>query len=394
MLKLEQLRTKLLSLACFAILGGILVAGLWPFHAPRNQVHWLLNNRGLWFGRHGTALSATEFKAQNASGSKACTVEIGLAPAITWDRRTILAFYATNHTIPFSLHQLERDLLIERHLGGLNRQIGAEKLCVGGVFRRDRAALIDITSNGRETVVYVNGLRAAESSEFAFSSKDLAGELVLANSPVMDDSWSGVMKELAIYNLFLTQQAALLRYQSWAETGSPAPALGGRPVALYFFHVAAGRVIRNQAAEGPDLYIPRQFTVPDQIFLERPWSEYQSELSYWKNVFINIVGFVPLGFFFFPYFSLVHRSRRSAMMTLLLGAAVSVTIEVLQAYLPTRFSGMTDVFTNTLGTAAGVGVYGCIRIVCEPLSGSRTPAVREIALLMWPQMREKAALSN
>lgn len=372
------MRNRLLALAGAAVLAGILVAGLWPFHAPKNRVHWLAES-GLWFGRHGTALSAGVFRPQPTQGDGPCAIEIAFSPGTTWQRHTILAFYGANHSIPFSIRQSNRALVIESAPRTPRDRAYAAKLYVPDIFRGNRFVSITIASDGRETVVYVNGATAAESRDFAFSRHDLAGRLVIANSPLMDDSGTGVMRGLAIDNQFVTSADAARQYQSWANNGRPALIGGAQPEALYLFDQAAGRVVRNQAGQGPDLYIPRQFTVLDQLFLERPWHEYKSHSSYWNDALINIAGFVPLGFFFCAYFSLVRRSRHAALMTILLGAAVSITIEILQAFLPTRFSGMTDLFTNTFGTAVGVALFGRARLVCESLARSRNLAIRDIA---------------
>ncbi|MGD0310449.1 MAG: hypothetical protein ABSC02_14330, partial [Acidobacteriota bacterium] len=58
----EVTSSKLLGVACGLVLGGLLVAGLWPFHSPRNQVTWVAGGNGLHLGRHGTILSSGKFK--------------------------------------------------------------------------------------------------------------------------------------------------------------------------------------------------------------------------------------------------------------------------------------------------------------------------------------------
>jgi glycopeptide antibiotics resistance protein len=128
-------------------------------------------------------------------------------------------------------------------------------------------------------------------------------------------------------------------------------------VALYRFDEGGGNVVHNHVTSATDLIIPERFFVLHEQFLERPWDEFRNDRSYWKEVGINVAGFIPLGFFFCAYFSLVRRAEYPAAVTIVLGFAVSLTIEVLQAFLPTRDSGMTDLITNTFGTAAGVMAF-------------------------------------
>ena len=83
---------KAVALLCVLIVCVILTAGLWPFLAPRNSVHWLQTGDGLQFGKHGTAVSAAAFRKRdedNASG----TLEIALKAARSQNEwGTILSF--------------------------------------------------------------------------------------------------------------------------------------------------------------------------------------------------------------------------------------------------------------------------------------------------------------
>jgi glycopeptide antibiotics resistance protein len=129
---------------------------------------------------------------------------------------------------------------------------------------------------------------------------------------------------------------------------------------LYLFDDRAGNIVHDRAGSGLNLEIPEKYAVLDQIALEPFWKEFSMSQSYWNSALKNIVGFVPFGFCFFACLS-AHGFKRPAWTTVILGTLVSLTIEVLQAYLPTRDSGTTDLFTNTLGTYFGVITYRVAR---------------------------------
>src|SRR5579863_9910924 len=108
----------ILTVLCAFVLCGILVAGLWPFHAPKNEVDWLRNGKnGILFGDYGSLLSAGAFKANN-SNEGAC-LEIWLEPNVIDDSGTILSFYAPeHHSTSFAVRQSLDDLaLLRKDLG-------------------------------------------------------------------------------------------------------------------------------------------------------------------------------------------------------------------------------------------------------------------------------------
>jgi VanZ family protein len=208
------------------------------------------------------------------------------------------------------------------------------------------------------------------STQFGLSLKDFIGELIVANSPLQSHSWSGQLRGLAIYANNLTSDQVAQHYEDWMHQGKPAFAESDPPLALYLFDEQTGNIVHNQVKPGIDLYIPDRYLVVDQIRLEPPWSEFRTQREYFKNAIINVAGFIPLGFFFGAYFTSARRVKHGILAAIAFGALVSLTIEVLQSYLPTRDSGVTDVITNTLGTGVGVALY---RVAALPLARALAP---------------------
>ena len=344
--------TKLLNLVCAAVLCVILSLGLWPFHVPENEVSWLSERNGLRFGGNGTAISSRSFempapRPDDSAGS----LEVWLEPKRIWDSGTFLTFCAPDDPHRFSLGQSERDVAVRAGQPGRRRPA---ILWVDGVFQRGRPAFVTVTARTNGTAVYVDGALARRAPWFRLRADQLTGRIIFGDSAGQSDSWKGRIRGVAIYSRELTPAQVLRHYETWTRAGKPDIQADDGNAALYLLDERGGRVIHDHAGSAVDLSIPERYVVLDQIFLEPFWSEFSMTRSYWSAVAKNIVGFVPFGFCFYARLSMARRSKRAALITVLLGALTSVTIEVLQAYLPTRDSGTTDIITNTLGTWAGM----------------------------------------
>ena len=365
--RVRQRGIMFLGAISVAVLGVILTLGLWPFHVPKNGVAWLRNRNGLRFSRYGTVLSFGVLTMTSAQSEACGSLEIWLQPDRMWDSRTFLTFYVPKNPFQFSLHQSETDLALQTAIQDSEHHTDTVSVRVPDVFRKRGPVFITISSGGSGTVVYIDGVLAKRAPQYRLSPKELTGRLVLGDSPRRGDSWSGQLLGLAIYHRELTAPQVLEHYEAWTQRERPEIAGDERNIALYLFDERGGKVIHNKARSGADLYIPERYVVLDQVFLERPWRDFSRSMGYLRGFLKNIVGFIPLGFCFYAYLSAARYVKRSALATVILGTLVSLTIEILQAYLPTRESGMTDLVTNTFGTYIGVLLY---RVVSPTLAAT------------------------
>ena len=355
------MKSKLLGVLCFVVLCVTLTLGLWPFHSPRNEVTWLKNSNSLTFGEDGTVLGPDAVKAVRLGVEGSGSIEIWVQPDSGNASATLMALYRRKEHLVLGLRQSLTDL--ELQVEGENDRGTATKAhfyvddAFGVTLKQKKPVFITVTFGPQGTTVYLNGTPAKVDPRFRIPEDVLIGRLILGDSPRQPDSFRGQIRGLAIYEAELNGAQIARHYRTWTGSGRPDIAEDERTTALYLFDEHGGNSIHNRAAAREDLYIPHTYAVVDKIFLEPFWREFDLSGSYWRGNFKNVIGFIPAGFCFCAYLTVAIPMKRAMLVAVVLGALLSLIIEVLQAFLPTRDSGTTDLITNTLGTYVGAMTY-------------------------------------
>jgi VanZ family protein len=354
---------RILGTICVLVICGILAAGLWPFNFFRkNKVTWVRGENGLEFGENATIYSRGSFEVSNPDEKPGCSLEVWLQPgAANWEgSATILGFYTPHNPLQFRLRQEAEVLRLKRDYRDRQKNLLTSIVDVEHAFRPAELALFTITSNRKATSVYRNGALMNVFSRDSLSCQDFSGQLVIGGSPIAGyRTWQGKLLGLAIYKQELTSEQVLRHYAMWTQKAAAEEFRKDGTLALYSFAERSGRIVHNSIGSKPDLYIPRIYAIPHKKMLAPPWEEFSPRFEYVSDILINVAGFVPLGFFLCAYFTWDRQWNRAAIVTILLGGLISFTIEILQSFIPARMSGVTDIITNTLGTALGVILWRC-----------------------------------
>lgn len=347
---------------CAAVVITILVVGLWPFHSPSNGAHWIVDAPGVQFGQDSTVFSDRPFSGDRSSPA-AASIEIWVTPENVTGDGTMLAFDSgAVPRLPLALRQYRSAVALQTSVVDERGALRRPWLKMDNALSAGKRTLITITAREGLTSIYIDGRLRGTSSELRIRGVDFASEMIVGNSTV-DDLWRGTISGLAMYPKELDTQEVESHFESWTADRRPELGAGETPMALYLFNERRGRAIHSEIASAPILLIPESYSVLHPAFLGPAWesgfaaSRIWTRWWYWKDMIINIAGFMPLGFLLTAYFGSEKFITRHAMTVIVLGCLLSFAIEALQHFLPTRDSSMDDLINNTIGTTVGVLLY-------------------------------------
>jgi hypothetical protein len=127
-------------------------------------------------------------------------------------------------------------------------------------------------------------------------------------------------------------------------------------IGLYLFNEKQGAAVQDYSNLNNHLTIPMLFRPVKKIILDPPWHDFRWNKSFIKDTIINLLGFVPLGFFFTAFLLKASNWKKKIIYICVAatGCLISLAIELSQIYLPSRSSQLDDVICNSVGTVLGI----------------------------------------
>jgi len=361
---------KIVTLLTVGIWIVIFVAGLWPFNfVPGNRIRWLASGAGLRFDGYGQVYSSVPMSSPGGSvGATEATIELVFTPSKSYNNASTVFALVNQDEVSFAIGQSLTDLFLQ---GSFTKGAGKRvaKLWIDGVCGHAEELFVTVTLDTRHVDVYLDG-QPARSFPVSTRADNLSGRLFVGHNVKDGGQWSGSVARLAIFEGTLNAAGISRRYEQWTKTRHLDRDVNHRGAA-YDFVTPAGNFVSSVGETGPVLIIPKTFRLLKPRVLE--WPEHLN-LSAVVDAVVNIAGFVPFGLSTCLCLRLCTRwsISRCVAMTILVGASVSLVIELLQVFLPTRDSSLADVVTNILGTAIGAGatVIAARRTVSKSLTDS------------------------
>ena len=187
---------------------------------------------------------------------------------------------------------------------------------------------------------------------------------MLGNSPTMKNGWWGEIKGLAIYNRVLLPKEIIAHSAEVFQKGMRGLTEMPGSLAVYPFEEGEGNRTESIVGASRRFCIPSSRTSLAATVFNLPHMDMRIEHLPVADFLNNII-------FFFPFsilFSVIILRKYSVgylvtfLVVIFAGGLLSLAIEFLQLFLPTRTSGIADVLGNMVGSGLGVLVAYSLKL--------------------------------
>ncbi len=374
------MRRTLPLIICIAICAGYLVVGLWPFKPRvRNNLGWRPGRDGTFFGYLSSVYTEGELdlgkdiSPTERSGNVSIELYLQSEHRPTRDVGSILSLYDGELPANLVIAQWRSELLLRTLAWNAPGPRTYREASVSAGLREGVRRFIVVTSGAGGTSFYVDGELAKFYPRLTLRPDSLRGRLIIGDAPEGNSRWAGKLFGVAIFSRSLTAPEVARHYRLWA--GKQLQKFPGEPglSALYYFGERLGQTIPDRSGAGNPLLIPEYYRKFRKTVLVPPWRDPHPYFSDIGDVVMNVLGFVPFGFFYFIYRDRTRPGRplRNLGLTAVVSGIISVTIELIQVYLPTRSSSLTDLICNIGGAVAGALLVAVVMLFARTRTARR-----------------------
>ncbi len=355
----DILNRKMTGWVAALVVVGCFLAGLWPFSFhPPNRVTRLADRAGLQFRTDGVAYDPEPltFAGSGRSPDEPATFALELWLEAEAEPGNDVFHILTIHDgqLPSNLVlcQWKSELLL-RSPARENRR-GFREVGVEAVLQKRQARFFTVNGDASGTAFYVDGKLTRHFPGFVLPSRRLNGQMVLGTSPAGKQSWNGKLLGMAVFDRSLNAAEVALHHEAWTNNRTKRLITEQGLTALYLFDEPNGPWAKDISRNRHRVFIPPFYHAIQRIILDTP-SEYFRLGFNSVDLSINILGFAPVGFFLLAYLRMARPGRwlQNVILVMLVGTSVSLGIELIQVWMPTRHSSAMDLVCNATGTLLG-----------------------------------------
>ena len=360
----KQISLKCLFGLSVAIFLGILFFGLKPngFNFS-NGVYRIIDQPGIRFNKYGIAYTNSFIKliGDNISKPNCFSIEIALRPGGYQTKGTnfILALHNGRDREQLLIWQYHSRIILMNG-DDYDHKRRTKRIVVDIASLSTTTRFITVTTGAKGTEVYLDG-------QFVSRKKDLTlkipngskTRLLLGNSVYGKQSWQGDIYGLAFYGYTFTAQDVAFHFDRWVQVQNFSFAKKEKPFLLYVFDEKEGERVFDHSGGNNHLKIPSRMHILKKTILSPLRSTYKFSRIFILDIITNLVGFIFFSFFLTATLIKLGGAfeKHDLLIAVSLCFAVSLIIEIFQAFIPSRYSEMLDLILNTFGALIGAVIY-------------------------------------